>query len=324
MAKAKFGTIFVTTDDPAFLEEQVKPESETLPLADIDVGSLRAAYAARQRNFCTAPFDPEGRYLRFFPGGFTVWSGYPGAGKTTLLRQLACKFLAEGRSVFVCSLEEDPMDVFMRHACTAMGTENPSENALQWCADLWSDRFKLWNYRPTSDDARHQKILAAIRVLARHGGPTPPVEHVIIDSMMCLDVPAVDAEAQREFCKALTRTCQASGVHVHLVAHPRKPMSRDADTDISDVAGSADVGRKADNVLFVKRASNEAQASTGECTDMLIAVKKQRYGTGAVRDIQGMFNRRLRQFVLNRWQEGPTLYLPAEAYQDREHPEPLL
>lgn len=654
MAKTKFGTIFVTPDDPAFLEEQVKPEAETLPLADINVASLRAAYVARQRNFCTAPFDPEGRHLRFFPAGFTVWSGFPGAGKclgrgtpvmrfdgtvspvediragdllmgpdskpkrvlalgrgqemlyrvtpvkgapyvcneshvlsvklsgrrhsedpvnitvreylaapawfrerakgwraavdwprkdvpidpyffgvwlgdgakaapvvynpdeevrlacesiagefglravrfesscaairmagtkgrtnpiydrlrdlgvteakrvplvyransravrlqvlaglldtdghlsnsgfdfisvdrqlsedvafiarslglaayvtacrkgcqtgavgdywrvsisgdcsiiptrvrrkqaprrrqvkrvsvtgitvepigegdyygfeldgdglfllgdftvthnTTLLRQLACKFLAEGRSVFVCSLEEDPMDVFMRHVCTAMGTENPSENALQWCADLWSDRFKLWNYRPTSDDARHQKILAAIRVLAKPSGRIPPVEHVIIDSMMCLDVPAVDAEAQREFCKALTRTCQASGVHVHLVAHPRKPMSRDTEVDISDVAGSADVGRKADNVLFVKRAGNEQKAAIGECTDMLIAIKKQRYGTGAVRDIQGLFNRKLRQFVTSRFQDEPTLYLPREAYQDREHAEAIL
>jgi twinkle protein len=315
----KVGGIFVRTDDPAYLETQVDAPAQVFNLETLNVAELRLSYRERQRNFSTTPFDPGGRVLRLFPGGFTIWSGYPGAGKTTMLRQLACHLLHRHQGVFVCSLEETPMDVFMRHACVALGTDNPSEDGLQWCIDCWSEQLKLWNYRPASGDARYLKILAAIRVLAREHG----VRHAIIDSLMCLDVPSTDWEAQRLFTQALAATAEISGCHIHLVAHPRKPAQAGTESDIGDVAGSADLGRKADNVLFVKRATNEASIITGGRTPMLISVRKQRYGTGDIRDVAGWFHRQLRQFTLEQFQDQPTRYLPEMAYERRIDPEPL-
>lgn len=304
------GGILVRTDDPAYLDDQVEVPGQVFNLETVNVSELSQAYREKQRNFTTAPFDPDGRVLRFFPGGFTIWSGYPGAGKTTLLRQFVCHLLHREQSVFVCSLEETPMDVFMRHACVALGTENPSNDGLQWCADCWSDKLKLWNYRPASGDARHQRIFAAIRVLARDYG----VRHAVIDSLMCLDVPASDWEAQRLFTQAMAATAELSSCHIHLVAHPRKPAQGGTETDIGEVAGSADLGRKADNVLFVKRATNEASIVTDSRTPMLVSIRKQRYGTGDIRDVAGWFSRGLRQFTINQFQDGPTQYLPAGAY----------
>lgn len=302
----KIGGIFVRTDNPEYLERHVDAPAEVFALDRVNVRELRDAYRAKQANFSTAPFDPEGRHLRFFPGGFTVWSGHPGAGKTTLLRQFACHLLHRGQAVFVCSLEESPVDVFMRHACVALATEDPSDEGLQECADYWSDTLKLWNYRPGSGDAGHQKILAAIRVLARENG----VRHAIIDSMMCLDVPATDWEAQRQFTQALATTAEISGCHIHLVAHPRKPAQGSQEIDIGDVAGSADLGRKADNVLFVKRAANEQSVIVNQViTPMTVAVRKQRYGTGDIRDLPGWFNRNLRQYVTTEYTSTPTSYL---------------
>jgi len=319
MNRTKIGGIFVRTDDPAYLEHQLDAPAQVFNLETLNVSELRIAYRDKQRNFSTCPVDPDGRVLRFFPGGFTIWSGYPGAGKTTLLRQLACHLLHKDQSVFVCSLEETPMDVFMRHACVALGTDNPSDDGLQWCADVWSDRFKLWNYRPASGDAGHQKIFAAIRVLARDYG----VRHAIIDSLMCLDVPSSDWEAQRLFTQAMAATAEVSGCHIHLVAHPRKPAQGGAEADIGDVAGSADLGRKADNVLFVKRATNESAIVADGRTPMLVSIRKQRYGTGDIKDVAGWFNRQLRQFTLNQFQDPPTRYLPEMAYERRIAAEPL-
>lgn len=316
MALRRIGAVLVQPDDSRFMEREIATEREVFDLERADAASLLEAYREHQRNYTTAPFDPAGEKLRFFPGGFSIWSGYPGAGKTTLLRQLACHLMRApgedmlaGSSVFVCSMEELPQHVLIRHAQVALGTEELTHDTLQWCADLWANKLKLWNYRPVEADAEHQRILAAIRVLAREG-----VRHVIIDSLMCLDVPANDYEVQRLFAGALARTCVASGVHVHLVAHPRKPQQGNQRLDLSEVAGSADLGRKADNVLFVKRDyDTEATSSIGNCTRMRIQVAKQRHGTGYLGEIDGWFHRRLRQFVLTPHQEHPTRYLPEEA-----------
>lgn len=309
----KIGGIFVRTDDPAYLETQIEVPEQVYAFQGQNVAELRRRYRERQANFSTTPFDPEGKFLRLFPGGFTIWSGHPGHGKTTILRQLACHLLHRGQGVFVCSLEEHPEDVFMRHCAVALGREDPSDDGVQWCMDSWEDRLRIWQYRPASSDARHQKIFAAVRVMARDYG----VRHVIIDSLMCLDVPGTDWEAQRLFTQSLAATCELSGCHVHLVAHPRKPAQNNQESDIGDIAGSADLGRKADNVLFVKRATNEQQAMVDpNLRHMIISIKKQRYGTGHICDISGFFHVRLRQFVLDQFQREPTRYLSEQAYVD--------
>jgi twinkle protein len=218
-----------------------------------------------------------------------------------------------GSSVFVCSMEEMPPHVLVRHAEVACGTADLQSVALEWCAEVWSNKLHLWNYRPIEADAEHQKILAAIRVLAREKG----VRHAIIDSLMCLDVASNDYEAQRLFAGALARTCHASGVHVHLVAHPRKPQQSGQRLDLSEVAGSADLGRKADNVLFVKRDfDTESDTIFGPCTRMKIQVAKQRHNPSFLGEIDGWFHRGFRQFVLQPQQQFPTSYLPSAAERE--------
>lgn len=307
VSSKNFRGIFVEPDDPAFLENKIEPAKDFLAIDQLNVTEIREQYLARQRNYDTTPFDPEGRSLRLFPGGYTIWSGFPGAGKTTLLRQLACSFLAAGKGVFVASLEEYPVDVFYRHAAVALGTADPTDEGLQWCVYRWSNLMRLWG----SDElpAPHGKILAAIRVLAAQG-----VRHAIIDSLMCLDVHSGDWEGQRLFANAVKVTARNAGIHLHLVAHPRKIISSDQEPDMNDVAGAADLGRLADNIIFVRRAKNEVMNPDLKVTPMRIAVLKQRHGTGAIGEISGWFNRSLKQFKEDQFDDQPTQYLPARAY----------
>lgn len=308
MQPSRLGKIFVTADDPAFLEQEIEPARELFSFGSLNVKELREEYIRRQQNFLTTPFDPEGRTLRLFPGGVTIWSGYPGAGKTTLLRQLVCHLMHKRHGVFVASLEEEPADVFYRLACVALGTNDPSEDGLQWCIDDWHDRLRLWG---GIDSARSAHLLAAIRVLAKEG-----VHHAVIDSLMCMDVHNGDWEAQRQFANAMRRTARSSGAHIHLVAHPRKVISSEQTPDINDIAGAREIGGLADNVIFVRRRGDETPI--GNCTQMQICVRKQRYGTGAVGDIVGWFNRDLKQFKTDQYEAQPTRYLPAAAYEPRK------
>lgn len=304
----KFRGIFVTADDPKFLEKQVEPARELLNLEALNIAEIRAQHIARQKNFDTAPFDPQGRVLRFFPGGYTVWSGFPGAGKTTLLRQLACHLMHQGKPVAVASLEEYPVDVFYRHAIVALGNEHPSQAGLEWCVHHWAEKFRLWS---TEDlPAPNARLLAALRVLASQG-----VRHAVIDSLMCLDIGSVDWEGQRQFANALLRSVRSAGMHIHLVAHPKKPLAGSQSPDLNDVAGSADIGRLADNVVFVRRSQSETTDANG-LTPMKIAILKQRHGTGAVGEITGWFNRAHKQFQVEQFEQSRPMYLPTQAYID--------
>jgi hypothetical protein len=67
--------IFITADDPQFLESQVEPDKVLVDLEGQNIAELRAEYIRRQRDYFTTPFDPEGHKLRLFPGGITIWSG---------------------------------------------------------------------------------------------------------------------------------------------------------------------------------------------------------------------------------------------------------
>jgi twinkle protein len=217
-----------------------------------------------------------------------------------------CHLLHRQRNVFVCSLEEKPLHVFQRLSETCLGTSDPSTDGLQWCADIWADRLKI---STDSNYAEHAKLLAVIRVLARDHG----VRHAVIDSLMCLDVPNDDNERQRQFANRICQTAAASGVHIHLVAHPRKLVSAHQEIDLNDVAGARELGGKVDNVLFVRRSKDESISASTTLTPMAVCVRKQRYHRGQIGDITGWFYRDFLQFKRDQFERWPTRYLPESA-----------
>lgn len=284
------------------------PERVLLDLEPMNGREILEQYKRRHSVYGTAPFDPDGKLLRFYPGGVTIWSGFPGAGKTTLLRQTICHFLARGSSVFLASLEEDPADVLVRLAATAAGRGEPTSHQLQWFIDEYAKRFRLWG---VIGIASHAQLLALVRVLGEQ-----KIRHAVIDSLMCLDVANDDFEGQRKFANLLAATARASQVHVHLVAHPRKAISAEQEPDLNDVAGAREIGGVADNVLFVRRAQKSEYGPDAWATPMCVAIRKQRHGTGALTDINGWFQRQHKQFTLDQFPQGPTRYLPDDAFRE--------
>lgn len=295
---------FVTKADPAF---DVDPDEHLFSTASLDGRQLLADYQKRFSKFGTTPFDPEGERIRLYPGGVTIWSGFPGAGKTTILRQLACHCLSRGSSVFYASLEEDPRSVLIGLASVAAGQEMTDSNKLQWFIDWYAERFRLWG---VIGIAKHRELLAVIRKLATQG-----IKHAIIDSLMCLDIPNDDFEAQRKFANLVAATARAANIHIHLVAHPRKLVSAGQEPDINDVAGAREIGGIADNVIFIRRAQNEGVNPSASASPMLISIRKQRHWRGTLGDIQGWFHRDWRQFHTEKFPSGPTRYLPKQAYE---------
>lgn len=282
------------------------PNENLMNLEVVDGRQLLDEYTKRAAVFGTTPFDPDGKYLRLSPGGVTIWSGFPGSGKTTLLRQFVCHCLARGSSVFMASLEEDPRNVLVGLAAVAAGSELPNVHQMQWFIDAYAARFRLWSVIGL---AEHRRILAVIRAVAKQG-----VRHAVIDSLMCLDISNDDFEAQRRFANLVAATARAAGIHIHLVAHPRKLVSADQELDLNDVAGAREIGGIADNVIFVRRGNQVETATPAAITPMQVCVRKQRHGNGWLGNLGGWYHRGFRQFSPDQFLNEPVRYLPADAY----------
>lgn len=304
-------------------EVMAQPQGEFIEpdmLIDVrnqDAMELLKNYAAKYSRYATSPFDEAGNKIRFYPGGVTIWSGYPGAGKTTILRQMACHLLHAKHGVFFASLEEDPRDLLLRLGACAFGYPLPDNlegfdlrpiaRKLQWFIDFYADSLRLWG---RIGNARNRDILAVIQQLAKQG-----MTHAFIDSLMCLDVANDDNEAQRRFANMVAGTARACGVHIHLVAHPRKVVSADQEPDINDVGGAREIVGIADNVMFIRRGKPTGAMGMG-LTPMGVSIKKQRHGSGQLGEITGWINQHMRQFKLDELDQRPTQYLPKVAYED--------
>jgi twinkle protein len=298
----RLGRILVT-ETSAFHE----PRQALFDLARKNAGDLLAEFHKSREGFATSPFDPEGKKLKFYPRGYTIWSGYPGAGKTTALRQLICHLLNTKQKVFIASLEEHPVDVIVQLAGVAFGREIPTGEQLQWFIDFYASDLRIWGITGVS---KHREIFGVVQQLAKEG-----TTQVFIDSLMCLDIDSQDFEKQRLFANLVNSVAIETNVHTHLVAHPRKAVSVDQEPDLNDVAGGADYGRLAHNVCFVRKGKLSNQTAYPDITPMQIAVRKQRYGTGFCGEITGWFNRNLRQFKTEQFDQKPTQYLPKQAYE---------
>lgn len=250
-------------------ELEAMPERRLVDVAQLSPSDVLARWHKRQSDWQTIPADPTGANLRLYPGGVSVWSGYPGEGKTTQLRQMAIAMAGRGEPTFFASLEEDPEDLLLRLCMVANGLREIEHEETFGDFLHWSrERLYVWG---VVGSASGTELLAVIRSLARRG-----LKQAVIDSLMCLDVANDDFEKQRQFANAVAATARVSGVHIHLVVHPRKIISRDIDPDINDVAGAREIAGIADNVLFVKRGPDDM--GTDFAKSSLVHVLKNRHG----------------------------------------------
>jgi twinkle protein len=187
-----------------------------------------------------------GKVLEFRPGEVTVWAGYSKHRKSTFLGQVEAELMHQGQRCLNCSYEMLPHQTLQRKARQVLGTSHASRSTLEQFM-RWTDN-RLWIFdhmgRTTPD---HQ--LAILRYFAEEIGG----DQAFIDSFQFVCGSEESNDEQKQFMTDLVRMAIETGLHIHLVAHCRKPHNGDESRPPTkhDIRGTSAIGDQAANIVTV-------------------------------------------------------------------------
>lgn len=220
--------------------------------------------------------DKDLDWFEFRPGELSVWTGYNGHGKSLMLSQVLLGLMAQGERVMVFSGEMTPERQLKRTVKQAAGMDRPTMQYIdaigQWLHD------KLWLFNVVGSAAIDRLLTVFLYGSKRYG-----MRHFVIDSLMMTDVPEDGSgamTAQKEAMRKLCDFARRNGVHVHLVAHPRKGADESKGPGKLDVAGSSKITDGADNVFTVwsaRKDENDPDIDPDK-PDARLELQKQRNG----------------------------------------------
>lgn len=221
-----------------------------------------------------------GTELEFRPGEVTIWAGYNGHKKSMFTGQVALDMCAMDQRTLIVSLEMQPASTLARMARQGLAARYPT---LQRQAEFmdWTDG-KLWMF----DHVGRISPALCLAVL-RYFADELKGKQVFIDSLMKVCQSEESLDEQKQLMSDLCDVAKETGLHVHLVAHCRKPQSGGDERPPTkyDLRGSSAISDLAHNVVTVW--ANKAKAAAlkkdpmdakQHDPDMAITVEKQRNG----------------------------------------------
>lgn len=219
--------------------------------------------------------------IEFRPGEVSVWAGFNGHRKSMFTGQVALDLCEQREPTLVMSLEMPPRKTLVRMAIQACATDLPSyERRREFMR--WTDG-RMWLFD-------HIGRLSPKRCLAvcRYFADELKGAHVLIDSFMKVCESEESMDEQKAMVGDLCDVAKETGLHLHLVAHCRKPNGGGEDRPPTkyDIKGSGAISDQCHNVLMVwenkaKRAESEKREPDPAVMakpDALICIEKQRNG----------------------------------------------
>ena len=210
--------------------------------------------------------------FRLRPHEITIWSGYNGSYKSMVLGQICLGLISQRKKICIASPEMPPKTTLKRMVVQYAANHNP----LIETQDLfyqWVDE-SLWLYDQASE-IQAKNLLAVVRYCVDKLG----INHFVIDSLMKCGISGDDFNKQKWFVDNLCTIAKDTGVHIHLVAHRRKPSKNERTSDRFGVAGSGDIINLCDNVIDVYKKDEPNEQGIYECG---LSVEKQRHYAGGM------------------------------------------
>tara|TARA_E500000331_G_scaffold31590_1_gene26500 strand:+ start:2453 stop:4363 length:1911 start_codon:yes stop_codon:yes gene_type:complete len=230
--------------------------------SDMDPDSLKSAKDFRSEIWeCFFPSDDSklgdpvpfgGDFpFRFRPGEITVWTGYSKHGKTILLNFMLVHLTQYNKRSCLCSLEMKPEKNLQAIIKMGLAKLKPSDEQEFDFGLNWASNY-FWIYDKVGT-ATPEEVIEVFSYAAKKYGIT----HFVIDSLMRLDIPEDEDGVIKHLMNRLCDFATTYNVHVHLVAHSKKPDMKRPETrgwpNKHMVRGSVHITNIAHNVVVVWR-----------------------------------------------------------------------
>lgn len=190
--------------------------------------------------------------IRFRPSEVTVWHGWNGSGKSVCLNFCGISFGLQGKKTCIASFEMKSERTFRNIIVQLTGTARPTEAVFKKALSWMDSHFYVFN---RLGNASISETLNLFRYVACKYA----VSHFFIDSLMRInDVYEDQVEPVKKLMNEITAFAKRYDVHVHLVAHSKKPMDGGPNTFHKPpskffISGSKALSDNADNVVCVWR-----------------------------------------------------------------------
>ena len=182
--------------------------------------------------------------FEFRPGEVTVWAGYNGHRKSMFVGQVMAELCVQRQRCLVASFEMSPGRTLARMAKQTFGMQDPGPSSLRHFAK-WTDN-RLWLFDHMGRISTDQMLAVCQYFADKLQG-----QHVLIDSMQFVCASEENLDEQKQFMTDIVRFGQETGVHMHVVAHCRKPLNETQVPTKYDIRGSAAISDQAHNVITV-------------------------------------------------------------------------
>ena len=220
--------------------------------------------------------------IEFRPGEVTVWAGFNGHKKSMFTGQLALDLCQQRERTLMVSLEMEPWRTLERMAQQACATPAPCDSPMFDDFSRWTDG-RLWMFD-------HVGRLTPDRAIAlcRYFANDLQGSQVFIDSFMKVVQSEESMDEQKAMVGNITDVAKETGLHIHMVAHCRKPNGGGEDKPPTkyDIKGSGAISDQCHNICMVwenkvRRAEAEKAIPNEDVMakpDAIISIEKQRNG----------------------------------------------
>lgn len=199
--------------------------------------------------------------LKLYDGEISILSGNNASGKTSWLNTLILNVLNQNVPCALWSgeLKGAKLKAWIQQAAAGKANLRPSQyndgkyfvppmirdRITEWM----DDKFFLYNNKYGS---KWEQIFHDMKILVAKG-----VKLFILDNLFSLDIDILEGDKnnkQKELILQLSEFVKEAGVHVILVAHPRKVMTF---LRKNDICGTSDLQNAVDNIFIIHRVNQD-------------------------------------------------------------------
>jgi twinkle protein len=196
--------------------------------------------------------------LSFRPHETTLWFGGTGEGKSTAVANQVASLAARGKMCCVASLEQPPEITFGQILKMLASYPNlPYTDEFEKAYEYLSKHVFMYKSMERADPK--DLISTFVHAHKRYG-----VDTMVVDNMMTLAIDRSNNTAQAEACDLFRVFVSKYPVHLHLVAHPRKPPTdpngkQAPPAQLSEIRGASEIADMANNIITVWRDRSKAE-----------------------------------------------------------------